>query len=226
MDINERSSNAFTAQQHPRINFNKYNSTKQYNIRTQDTIIISISWNTILFAEINNLSEHNFVAPYQNEDLGYQLGRDGSSVDPYALITRQDDAEWSTFCKWIVMAMYYANEESINSYTAHEKLPLVELFGQQYNTLLRHAVAAVGSIGDVYRRNFGIEVLPRVATRNDLNMMPYGPQHFPRVRWRNRNLYNIFWNISFPLSLCTKIWNKIRRLSNFWLNNILRSFLQ
>ena len=110
----------------------------------------------------------------------YELGSNHSTVDPYALITRQDDVQWSMFCKWIVMAMYYEDEQSIDSDTAHEELPLVGLFGAQYNTMFRDAVAAVGSIGDIYERHIGKDVLPREGTRNDLNLVPFGPQHFGR----------------------------------------------
>ena len=39
------------------------------------------------------------------------------------------------------------------------------------------AVAAVGSIGDIYERHIGTEVLPRGWEHK----MPFGPQFFPRV---------------------------------------------
>ena len=110
----------------------------------------------------------------------YELASNRSTVDPYALITRQDDVQWSMLCKWIVMAMYYEDEQSVDSDTVHEELPLVGLFGAQYNTMFRDAVAAVGSIGDIYERYIGKDVLPREGTRNDLNLVPYGPQHFVR----------------------------------------------
>ena len=54
-------------------------------------------------ADVLHIKTHN------NDE--YELGTHHSSVDPYALITRQDDVQWSSFCKWIVMAMYYADEQ-------------------------------------------------------------------------------------------------------------------
>ena len=74
----------------------------------------------------------------------YQTGNNRYSEDPLALVTRQDDVQWSSFVFWIVSAIFYAEEQGINSTTAFQGMPVVNLFGPTYANMFRDAVEAVG----------------------------------------------------------------------------------
>lgn len=69
-----------------------------------------------------------------------------------ALVTRQDDHQWSTFVYWIVSALFYAEEQGIEQSSA-SKMPITNLFGPLYSRMLRDAVEAVGSYSEIYERN-------------------------------------------------------------------------
>lgn len=105
----------------------------------------------------------------------YETGKNRFSKDPLALVTRQDDIQWSTFVYWIVMAIVYAEEQDITSETA-EKMPLLSLFGSDFVECLRNTIRGVGSYKEIYERNVEAEVAR--SNPNFLNRFPYGPQHF------------------------------------------------
>jgi hypothetical protein len=76
------------------------------------------------------------------------------TTEPLALVTRQDDPQWSDFVHWIVTATFYAEE---NGYTMSnaDRMPEVFLFGSTYAQMLTRAIEAVGSYADIYERNIG-----------------------------------------------------------------------
>jgi hypothetical protein len=107
----------------------------------------------------------------------YQTGSRRFSKDPLALVTREDDVQFSKFVYWIVSVLFYAEEQGITQETANE-LPLVSLFGPLFFNTFRDAVGAVGSYGEIYVRNVQADV-PRGGL-NMVNELLSGPQHYPR----------------------------------------------
>lgn len=106
----------------------------------------------------------------------YEIGSRRFSKDPLALVTRQNDPEWSAFVYWIVSAIFHAEEQGITAASSHT-MPIVNLFGYLYQRMFRDAIAAVGSYKEIYDRNLEA-VLPRSGL-NLQNMNPLGPQHYP-----------------------------------------------
>ena len=96
--------------------------------------------------------------------------------EPLALVTRDDDPVWSDFVFWVVSGLMYAEEANVTNVTWRE-MPQVNVFGPMYINMLRHAVQAVGSYGEVFERNSNGGV-PRRG-KNLLNQPPFGPQLFP-----------------------------------------------
>jgi hypothetical protein len=109
-------------------------------------------------------------------DGPYSISSTTLSKDPIALVTRQDDPQWSSFVYWIVNALFYAEEKGITQATS-TRMPVVDLFGRLNFRIFRDAVAAVGSFQQIYQRNAQAYV-PRRGL-NLLNQNPLGPQHYP-----------------------------------------------
>ncbi|CAB9510407.1 Putative amino-acid ABC transporter-binding protein YhdW [Seminavis robusta] len=83
------------------------------------------------------------------------------------LVTRQHDHQWSEFVQHIVLALFYAEENSCTQVRANQ-MPVVNRFGPSYKRLFRDAVFAVGNYAEVYARS--VEPLhPRVGGPNMLN---------------------------------------------------------
>jgi hypothetical protein len=101
------------------------------------------------------LSEVSLAGDTAGSDANFKIRsllRD--TTEPLALVTRQDDPQWSDFVHWIVTATFYAEE---NGYTMSnaDRMPEVYLFGSTYAQMLRQAIAAVGSYAEIYERNIG-----------------------------------------------------------------------
>lgn len=73
-------------------------------------------------------------------------------IEPLALVTRQDDAQWSDFVSLVVTGTFYAEEEGISRDNA-TKMPEVHLFGSQYTDMLRNSISKVGPYNEIYERN-------------------------------------------------------------------------
>jgi hypothetical protein len=82
------------------------------------------------------------------------FSRPGNTSEPLALVTRQDDPQWSDFVHWIVTATFYAEENGITKANA-SLMPTVNLFGPTYAQMLPRAIEAVGSYAEIYERNIG-----------------------------------------------------------------------
>ena len=104
----------------------------------------------------------------------YETGIGRFSKDPLALVTRQDDPQWSAFVFWVVSAIFYAEEEGI---TASSAMPIVNLFGPFNSRIFRDAIEAVGSYEEIYKRHVGAEV--ERGGLNSLNTNPLTAQHYP-----------------------------------------------
>ena len=109
-------------------------------------------------------------------DGDYQTGTSRYSKDPLAMVTRQDDPQFSKFVFWVVSALFYAEESGIDQSTA-SLMPSVTLFGSLYIDMFVNAVAAVGSYGEIYKRQAQNDV-PRGGL-NEVNVDLSGPQHYP-----------------------------------------------
>jgi general L-amino acid transport system substrate-binding protein len=106
----------------------------------------------------------------------YETGSGRYSKDPLAMVTRQDDVQWSKFVFWIVSALFYAEEEGISSEDA-DAMPEVSLFGEEFRNMFVNAVAAVGNYGDIYDRSAQEEVSR--GGLNELNVFLANPQFYP-----------------------------------------------
>jgi len=107
-------------------------------------------------------------------DGPYEIGDRAFSQEPVALVTRDDDHEWSAFCFWIVSAIVYAEDHGVTQDTS-QQMPIVNLFGPSYLSMFRHAILAVGSYAEIYDRSASQNGLPRTG-RNLLNRIPLQPQ--------------------------------------------------
>lgn len=121
-----------------------------------------------------SVSNIRSIGQYEGE---YETGSGRFSKDPLALVTRQDDPQWSAYVYWIVSAIFYAEEQGISADSSLD-MPVVNLFGALHSRMFRDAVQAVGSYADIYQRNIGDDEAPRGGL-NLLNMNPLGPQHYP-----------------------------------------------
>jgi hypothetical protein len=110
------------------------------------------------------------------DSLAYTVGKNRLSIRPMALATRQDDHQWNQFVYWIVSTIFYAEEKGVIQMTADD-LPLVRFFGPTYDSMLREAVAAIGSYKEIYERNLEMDI-PRGGL-NLVNKLLRGPQHYP-----------------------------------------------
>jgi hypothetical protein len=111
----------------------------------------------------------NYAGPYEHGNTTF-------SKEPLALVTRQDDPQWSAFVYWVVTAIFYAEEEGITSDSAAIKMPNVNLFGLLYFRMFESAIVAVGSYGQIYDRHVQGEFAR--AGLNQLNTNPLHAQHF------------------------------------------------
>lgn len=92
-----------------------------------------------------------------------------------ALVTREDDPQWSDFVFWVVSATIIAEERFIVQ-SMHGDMEEAKVFGPSFRSMLRQVIQAVGNYGEIYDRSIG-RLVPRQG-RNLLNADPSGPQHF------------------------------------------------
>lgn len=94
-----------------------------------------------------------------------------------ALLTSQDDPQWSDLANWVTHATFYAEEHGITRDTA-SKMAVVELFGMEFRQMLRDVILAIGNYGEIYQRNLE-STIPR-GGRNLLNS-EHTPQFYPVI---------------------------------------------
>lgn len=124
----------------------------------------------VVDVSVTSVKGADYDGPYETSENRY-------SKDPLALVTRQDDVQWSSFVWWVVSAIFFAEENDITQQTAMEQMPQVGLFGPLFYDMFRNAVAAVGSYGEIYAREAENDV-PRGGL-NLVNELLSGPQHYP-----------------------------------------------
>ncbi|CAB9509681.1 extracellular solute-binding protein [Seminavis robusta] len=99
--------------------------------------------------ETSTMAGFTFSTPIFHDRLG----------DSYALVTSQEDGQWSAFVHWVVMATIYAETEGVSNSTPFD-MPTVSLFGQQFKQMFLDCIAAVGSYGEIYERTLE-DLIPR-----------------------------------------------------------------
>ena len=70
-------------------------------------------------------------------------GDDPTGGKAFSLVTKEDDAQWTNFVNWVVMSTIYAEENNIVQTTSNE-MPLVNLFGPNFERMMRDTILAVG----------------------------------------------------------------------------------
>jgi ABC-type amino acid transport substrate-binding protein len=97
----------------------------------------------------------------------YSFSSNLYSKEPIALVTRDDDVEWSDFVNWVFLALLTAETKTIFQTTAQATVnnpaPIVDLAQLPFYA----AVAEVGNYGEVYARYLQT-IVPR-APANELN---------------------------------------------------------
>lgn len=82
----------------------------------------------------------------------YEIGENLYSKVPAAVVTRDDDPQWSDFVNWVLQALLAAEEQGITQSTAAD-LPMVSVFGNRFENMFIDAVGAVGNFGEIYARH-------------------------------------------------------------------------
>jgi len=109
----------------------------------------------------------------------YEVGSTRHSKEPLALVTREDDPQWTNFVRWVVFGTFYAEEEGITQATASQ-MPRSDLFGALLRNMFINSINAVGNYGEIYNRS--VEgLVPREGGLNAINGVPSGPQQYPGV---------------------------------------------
>lgn len=101
---------------------------------------------------------------------------DNESHEAFALMVREDDAQWSDYVFWIVMSTIYAEKEGIQAVNSTE-MPVVTLFGELLDPMLSDCISFVGNYAEIYNRSLQ-KSIPRETGPNMLNNGA-GPQLYP-----------------------------------------------
>ena len=75
------------------------------------------------------------IGMQQQEKFGedYVLGSKTHSKEPIAIVTRNNDPQWSDFCNWILQALFSAEEvRGSGSKTSLSDLPVAPFFGDEF----------------------------------------------------------------------------------------------
>ena len=134
----------------------------------------------------DTMIENSYSQPYfYGDDAGYE-----STRTTVSMMTPSNDVQWSDFVYWIVSSTFYAEEEQIQRFNAN-RMPETQLFGPSLTRMFRDAILAVGNYGEMYFRNVeDVNIHPRLGSRNMLNSMPFGPQHYPLYEPKIASLFN------------------------------------
>ncbi|KAI2496977.1 general L-amino acid-binding periplasmic protein AapJ [Fragilaria crotonensis] len=86
-------------------------------------------------------SDSTDVAALAGNSSRYELGANRYSKEPLALVTREDDPQWTNFVRWVVHATIYAEEKYITRVTA-DAMPKCDLFGTVLRNMFVDAINA------------------------------------------------------------------------------------
>jgi len=115
---------------------------------------------------------YTFSMPYFHGPLD----NDSFGSKSIALVTREDDSQWSSFVFWIVSATILAEENGTTQQYGNE-MPTVNLFGLSFKDMFRRAVSAIGNYDEIYHRS---PFIPQRSGQNMLNLNLLGPQLYDR----------------------------------------------
>mmetsp|Transcript_3166 Transcript_3166/g.4553 ORF Transcript_3166/g.4553 Transcript_3166/m.4553 type:complete len:120 (-) Transcript_3166:1788-2147(-) len=104
---------------------------------------------------------------------GMKIRRHEHPMGGIAMVTREDDAQFSDFVFWTVAATIIAEDQLITQTMSGDMIE-VSGFGPKYKDMHRHAIAAVGNYAEIYNRS--VEKIIQRQGRNLLNTNPFGPQ--------------------------------------------------
>lgn len=119
----------------------------------------------VIFQEGHILAEQAMrAAGYTGE---YAIGEQLFSKEPLAIVTRNDDVEFSDFVDSILQALFAAEHHNITQASAVE-MPLTNIFGDDryYQAAFRDAIQQGGHYGELYERYLQSE-----SPRNSINMV-------------------------------------------------------
>jgi hypothetical protein len=85
--------------------------------------------------------------------LSTRLGRDDVSF--FVIATSEKYHVFSSFVNCVVLATLFAAEQSISK-DSYTEMPLMHLFGLEYQWMLRDAISANGNYEEIYASNFGL----------------------------------------------------------------------
>ena len=137
------------------------------------------------------------VAPSILHNMGhskvYVMGNVSHSKEPLALVTRNDDAQWSDFVNWVVQGLIASEENGVTQERSWT-LSQTGVFGRQFSNMFINAVREVGNYAEMYRKHLD-PILPR-PTANMLNVgisgvlygMPFGNLQHGNVTISNLNM--------------------------------------
>jgi len=142
-------------------------------------VLAGFEWNIVNdYQEPTTGDGFAFSQPYFYRPIGGPKQQNATNLlfdgDNRCLVTRQDDAQFSSFVYWSVAVTVFAEERAITQATAND-MPDVNIFGEDYRRMFRDAVFFAGNYGEVYERNLGT-LLPERG-RNTINSIESpGPQ--------------------------------------------------
>jgi len=120
-----------------------------------------------------------------------EVGRRSMS---FGLITRQDDPHWSKLAFWIVSSTFHAEENHITKANSN-LMPVVTLFGPEYENMFRSVIQTVGNYDEIYRRNIESSFTPRSGTRNQLNSLPRSSTYAVDIKNEGSSITNTHSNV-------------------------------
>jgi hypothetical protein len=120
----------------------------------------------VLAGENFDLAQNNVIQAGYNDS--YSFSTNQYSKEPVALVTRDNDVEWSDFVNWVFLALLTAEFKTITQQNAQAVIqipaPSVDLTQLHFY----QAVATVGNYGEMYTRHLQfIAPRARVNEQND-----------------------------------------------------------
>jgi hypothetical protein len=120
----------------------------------------------VLAGENFDLAQNNVIQAGYNDS--YSFSTNLYSKEPIALVTRDDDVEWSDYVNWVFLALLTAETRTIFQSTAQAVIqnpaPSVDTKQLQFY----QAVATVGNYGEMYTRHLQ-SIVPRAPVNEQNN---------------------------------------------------------
>lgn len=81
----------------------------------------------------------------------YAQGQNVYSNEPFSMVTRGDDPQWSDFVNWVVQALLSAERQGIVQTQASLMIE-TDLFGDDFRYVFRNVIGEFGNYGELYDR--------------------------------------------------------------------------